>query len=121
MHKFLTKNPKQPTILFFIKPEKKNDAKKKSFTDPHLILYKTRKKVKRRKTTLKKNPLQILILFVVKPEKRKTTLRKNPLQIFILFLIKPGTKKNDIKEKFFTNPHHILYKTKKTKRKTTLK
>ena len=23
MHKFLTKNPKQPTILFFIKPEKK--------------------------------------------------------------------------------------------------
>ena len=59
MHKFLTENPKQPTILFSIKPEKKeNDAKKKSFADPHFILYKTRKKVKRRKTTLKKNLLQ---------------------------------------------------------------
>ena len=40
MHKFLSKNPKQPTILFFIKPEKKeNDAKEKSFTNPHLIPY----------------------------------------------------------------------------------
>ena len=95
MHKFLTKNPKQPTILFFIKPEKKeNDAKKKSFTDPHLILYKTRKKVKRRKTTLKKNPLQILILFFVKPEKKK---------------------KNNAKQTSFTNCHCILYKTKKRK------
>ena len=96
MHKFLTKNPKQPTILFFIKPEKKeNDAKKKSFTDPHLILYKTRKKVKRRKTTLKKNPLQILILFFVKPEK----------------------KKNDAKEKSFTKLYLILYKTRKKRTK----
>ena len=50
MHKFLTKKPKQPTILFFIEPEKKeNDAKEKSFTNPHLILYKTGKKQKRKR------------------------------------------------------------------------
>ena len=64
---------------------------KKPKTAHNLILYKTRKK---KKTTLRKNPLQILILFLIKPQKKckKTTLRKNLLQILILFFIKPERK-----------------------------
>ena len=45
-------------------------------------------------------------------EKKKTTLRKHPLHILILFFnykTRKTKKNNDAKEKSFTNPHLILY------------